>query len=381
MALSILPYLLTTAAKKQGVEQKIVILTATSGDTGKAAMAGFADVPGTEIIVFYPHAGVSKIQELQMTTQVGENPHVVAIEGNFDDAQTDVKRMFNDPDLAQKLAARGMQLSSANSMNIGRLIPQVVYYIYAYAQLVKAGQIEAGQNINITVPTGNFGNILAAYYAKKIGLPVATFICASNENRVLTDFFTSGIYDKKRPFKITTSPSMDILVSSNLERLVFHLVGDNAEKTKCLMDALTRNGSYELQDSDEAIFSQFVAGFATEAETAAEIKRVFELDDYVMDPHTAVASAVYQNYRHETGDDTPTLIASTASPYKFPGVVVEAITGEPVADDFEAVSQLKQLSHVVQPKAVIGLQNARVRHRLLVKTADMQTAVENYLGL
>lgn len=254
MALSILPYLLTTAAKKQGVEQKIVILTATSGDTGKAAMAGFADVPGTEIIVFYPHAGVSKIQELQMTTQVGENPHVVAIEGNFDDAQTDVKRMFNDPDLAQKLAARGMQLSSANSMNIGRLIPQVVYYIYAYAQLVKAGQIEAGQNINITVPTGNFGNILAAYYAKKIGLPVATFICASNENRVLTDFFTSGIYDKKRPFKITTSPSMDILVSSNLERLVFHLVGDNAEKTKCLMDALTRNGSYELQDSDEAIF-------------------------------------------------------------------------------------------------------------------------------
>ena len=381
MALSILPYLLTTAAKKQGVEQKIVILTATSGDTGKAAMAGFADVPGTEIIVFYPHAGVSKIQELQMTTQVGENTHVVAIEGNFDDAQTDVKRMFNDPDLAQKLAARGMQLSSANSMNIGRLIPQVVYYIYAYAQLVKAGQIEAGQNINITVPTGNFGNILAAYYAKKIGLPVVTFICASNENRVLTDFFTSGIYDKKRPFKITTSPSMDILVSSNLERLVFHLVGDNAEKTKCLMDALTRNGSYELQDSDEAIFSQFVAGFATEAETAAEIKRVFELDDYVMDPHTAVASAVYQNYRHETGDDTPTLIASTASPYKFPGVVVEAITGEPVADDFEAVSQLKHLSHVIQPKAVIGLQNARVRHRLLVKTADMQTAVENYLGL
>lgn len=381
MALSILPYLLTTAAKKQSVEQKIVILTATSGDTGKAAMAGFADVPGTEIIVFYPHAGVSKIQELQMTTQVGGNTQVVAIEGNFDDAQTDVKRMFNDPVLAQKLAARGMQLSSANSMNIGRLIPQVVYYIYAYAQLVKAGRIEAGQNINITVPTGNFGNILAAYYAKKIGLPVAKFICASNENKVLTDFFTSGIYDKKRSFKVTTSPSMDILVSSNLERLVFHLVGDNAEKTKCLMGALTRNGSYELKDSDETIFSQFVAGFATEAETAAEIKRVFELDDYVMDPHTAVASAVYQSYRHETRDDTPTLIASTASPYKFPSVVVEAITGEPVADDFEAVSQLKQLSHVVQPKAVIGLQNATVRHRLLVKTADMQTAVEDYLGL
>ncbi|MCB2829486.1 threonine synthase [Streptococcus dysgalactiae] len=381
MALSILPYLLTTAAKKQSVEQKIVILTATSGDTGKAAMAGFADVPGTEIIVFYPHAGVSKIQELQMTTQVGGNTQVVAIEGNFDDAQTDVKRMFNDPVLAQKLAARGMQLSSANSMNIGRLIPQIVYYIYAYAQLVKAGRIEAGQNINITVPTGNFGNILAAYYAKKIGLPVAKFICASNENKVLTDFFTSGIYDKKRSFKVTTSPSMDILVSSNLERLVFHLVGDNAEKTKCLMGALTRNGSYELKDSDETIFSQFVAGFATEAETAAEIKRVFELDDYVMDPHTAVASAVYQSYRHETRDDTPTLIASTASPYKFPSVVVEAITGEPVADDFEAVSQLKQLSHVVQPKAVIGLQNATVRHRLLVKTADMQTAVEDYLGL
>uniref|UniRef100_UPI00036D848C threonine synthase n=1 Tax=Streptococcus sobrinus TaxID=1310 RepID=UPI00036D848C len=262
MALSILPHLLTTSAKKQGVDNKIVILTATSGDTGKAAMAGFADVSGTEIIVFYPKGGVSKIQELQMTTQKGSNTHVVAIEGNFDDAQTDVKRMFNDKELGQKLLAHKMQLSSANSMNIGRLVPQIVYYVYAYAQLVKSGDIENGQKINVTVPTGNFGNILAAYYAKEIGLPIAKLICASNENKVLTDFFATKVYDKKRDFKVTSSPSMDILVSSNLERLIFHLMGNDATKTKALMENLVATGEYKLEALRPEILANFVAGFA-----------------------------------------------------------------------------------------------------------------------
>ncbi len=294
MALSILPHLMTTAAKKHGLENKIVILTATSGDTGKAAMAGFADVPGTEIIVFYPKDGVSKVQELQMTTQTGANTHVVAIDGNFDDAQTNVKHMFNDTDLRARLLEHKLQFSSANSMNIGRLVPQIVYYVYAYAQLVK-GEITAGDKVNFTVPTGNFGNILAAYYAKQIGLPVGKLICASNENNVLTDFFKTQVYDKKRSFKVTSSPSMDILVSSNLERLIFHLSGNSAEKTAALMAALNEHGQYELTDFDAGILELFAADYATEQETAAEIKRVYQASDYIEDPHTAVASAVYQN--------------------------------------------------------------------------------------
>lgn len=381
MALSILPHLLTTAAKKEGVEQKIVILTATSGDTGKAAMAGFANVPGTDIIVFYPKDGVSKIQELQMTTQVGDNTHVVAIDGNFDDAQTDVKRMFNDPELRERLAETGYQFSSANSMNIGRLVPQVVYYIYAYAQLVATGAVTAGQEVNFTVPTGNFGNILAAYYAKELGLPVGKLICASNENKVLTDFFATGRYDKKRAFKVTTSPSMDILVSSNLERLIFHLLGNDAVKTKELMDALAKDGVYDLEPVRPAILDLFAAGFATEEETAADIKRIFEETGYVEDPHTAVASAVYRAYRQETGDTRPTVIASTASPYKFPRVVVEAVEEADVADDFVAVERVKTLSKVAIPAAVNGLETAPVRHKTVVAIEEMQAAVESYLGL
>lgn len=381
MALSILPHLLTTAAKKQGVTNKIVILTATSGDTGKAAMAGFADVPGTEIIVFYPKDGVSKIQELQMTTQKGANTHVVAIDGNFDDAQTDVKRMFNDKLLADKLLANGMQLSSANSMNIGRLIPQVVYYVYAYAQLVKKRSIADGDLINITVPTGNFGNILAAYYAKEIGLPVAKLICASNENNVLTDFFANQVYDKKRDFKVTSSPSMDILVSSNLERLIFHLVGNDAAKTKALMADLGAKGEYHLEAVRPEILDLFAAGFASEAETEAEIKAVYESDAYVLDPHTAVASAVYRRYRQESGNLKPTVIVSTASPYKFPRVVVEAIKGQQIADDFQAVAELQELSKVAIPAALDGLQEAPVLHKTAVASDQMQAAVENYLGV
>lgn len=381
MALSILPYLMTTAAKKQGVTDKIVILTATSGDTGKAAMAGFADVPGTEIIVFYPKDGVSKVQELQMTTQEGENTHVVAIDGNFDDAQTSVKEMFNDTDLRQRLAAKGLQFSSANSMNIGRLVPQIVYYVYAYAQLVKAGKIVAGDALNITVPTGNFGNILAAYYAKEIGLPVGKLICASNDNKVLTDFFATKTYDKKRAFKVTTSPSMDILVSSNLERLIFHLVGNDAEKTAALMTALQTEGQYQLEDYDADLFALFAGGFATEEETAAEINRLYQATAYIQDPHTAVASAVYQAYRKETGDVTPTVIASTASPYKFPVVAVEAVTGQAGLSDFEALERLRDLSGVALPSAVAGLETAPVRHHTVVAVAEMQAAVEEYLGV
>ncbi|MFH0384163.1 threonine synthase [Streptococcus sp. A18] len=381
MALSILPYLMTTAAKKHGLENEIVILTATSGDTGKAAMAGFADVPGTRIVVFYPRDGVSKVQELQMTTQTGDNTHVVAIDGNFDDAQTAVKYMFNDVDLREKLAAKKLQFSSANSMNIGRLVPQIVYYVYAYAQLLKTGEIAAGDKVNFTVPTGNFGNILAAYYAQRIGLPINKLICASNDNNVLTDFFTTGVYDKNRTFRVTTSPSMDILVSSNLERLIFHLFGNDAAKTAELMDRLATDGQYDIQGADASILSLFDAAFATEEETATEIKRVYEESDYIEDPHTAVASAVYKKYVEKTGDQTPTVIASTASPYKFPVVAVQSVTGETGLSDFEALAKLHEISGVALPPAVDGLDIAPVRHTTIVAAADMQVEVERYLGV
>lgn len=381
MALSILPYLMTTAAKKHGLDKDIVILTATSGDTGKAAMAGFADVPGTQIIVFYPRDGVSKVQELQMTTQTGANTHVVAIDGNFDDAQTNVKQMFNDEQLRAKLSAKQLQFSSANSMNIGRLVPQIVYYVYAYAQLVKAGEIQAGDKVNFTVPTGNFGNILAAYYAKQIGLPVGKLICASNDNNVLTDFFATGVYDKNRAFRVTTSPSMDILVSSNLERLIFHLFGNDACKTAELMEALANQGHYDIQGADADILSLFAASFATEEETAAEIKRVYQESQYIEDPHTAVASAVYKRYVDQTGDQTPTVIASTASPYKFPVVAVEAVTGQSGLSDFEALACLHEISGIALPPAVDGLETAPVRHKTVVAADQMQAEVEAYLGL
>ncbi|MGT2910260.1 threonine synthase [Streptococcus cameli] len=381
MALSILPYLMTTAAKKHGLKNDIVILTATSGDTGKAAMAGFADVPGTQIVVFYPRDGVSKVQELQMTTQTGNNTHVVAIDGNFDDAQTNVKDMFNNAALREELAQKGLQFSSANSMNIGRLVPQIVYYVWAYAQLVKKGEIQAGDEVNFTVPTGNFGNILAAFYAKQIGLPIGKLICASNENKVLTDFFASKTYDKKREFKVTTSPSMDILVSSNLERLIFHLVGNNAAKTATLMQALNDEGQYSLAEVNEDILNLFAAGFATESETALEIKRVWDENQYMEDPHTAVASAVYNAYREETEDSRPTVIVSTASPYKFPVVAVEAVTEQTGLSDFEALALLHEVSGVALPPAVDGLETAPVRHTTVVAADEMQAEVERYLGL
>ena len=293
MALSILPHLLTTAAKKNNINDEIVILTATSGDTGKAALAGFADVPGTKIIVFYPKDGVSNIQRLQMVTQKGDNTCVIAVDGNFDDCQTGVKKMFNDAALNETLAAKGFRFSSANSINIGRLVPQVVYYVWAYLQLVKRGEIKAGDKINFVVPTGNFGNILAGYYAKLMGLPVNKLICASNENKVLFDFFGSGVYDRNREFILTSSPSMDILISSNLERLIYRITGESEEATRELMDDLRTTGQYTITDEMREKLSDFRAGFASEEEDFAAIKKLHEESGYIMDTHTGVAASVF----------------------------------------------------------------------------------------
>ena len=382
MALSILPYLMTTAAKKNHVENEIVILTATSGDTGKAAMAGFADVPGTRIIVFYPKGGVSRIQELQMVTQKGDNTAVVAIHGNFDDAQTGVKKIFGDQEFAKKLAEKEFQLSSANSINIGRLVPQVVYYVYAYARLVKNGTIREGDEINITVPTGNFGNILAAYFAKQMGLPVKLLLCASNDNKVLYDFFRTGVYDKKREFVLTSSPSMDILISSNLERLIYLSTGCDAGANRALMEELARTGAYQVTDEMRARMADFWGGYATEAENQAEIKRLSDKTGYIIDTHTGVASCVYHKYVAETGDITPTVIASTASPYKFSHSVMAAVAGDQGdRDEFAIIDELCKASGVAIPRAVEEIRNAPIRHKRECDVDTMEDAVAEILGL
>ena len=382
MALSILPHLMTTSAKKNQVKNEIVILTATSGDTGKAAMAGFADVEGTRIIVFYPKNGVSKVQELQMRTQKGANVDVVAIHGNFDNAQSGVKQMFEDQELAKELADKGYQFSSANSINIGRLVPQMVYYVYAYTRLVADGTIKAGDKINVDVPTGNFGNILAAYYAKEMGLPIAKFICASNDNKVLFDFFQTGTYDRNREFILTTSPSMDILISSNLERLIYKIAGNDAEKNSELMKELTTDGVYTITDDMKAKLAEFYGGYATEAETAATIKKVYESDDYIIDTHTAVAATVYGKYVAETGDKTPTVIASTASPYKFTRSVMNAIDPEyDSKTDFELVDELEKLSGVKVPQAIEDIRSAKVLHDTVCDKEDMLAEVKDFLNI
>ncbi|MCI9359823.1 MAG: threonine synthase [Hungatella sp.] len=382
MALSILPYLMVTAARKNHVDSEIVILTATSGDTGKAAMAGFADVPGTRIIVFYPKDGVSRVQELQMVTQKGDNTSVVAIHGNFDDAQTGVKKMFADQELAAELAAKGFQFSSANSINIGRLVPQVVYYVYAYAKLLKEGEIKDGEQINVTVPTGNFGNILAAYFAKQIGVPIKTLICASNDNKVLYDFFRSGIYDRKREFILTSSPSMDILISSNLERLIYLSTGCNAGETAKFMEQLTSTGEYTITEKMKARMADFYGGFATQAQDAEAIRSLYEKTGYVMDTHTGVASAVYNRYRKEEQDETKTVIASTASPYKFSKSVMEAIKGSlPDLDEFKAIDLLHETSGTAIPQAVEEIRNARIRHNLECDIDQMKDTVVKILGI
>ena len=382
MALSILPYLLVTSAKKNNVTNEIVILTATSGDTGKAALAGFADVKGTKIIVFYPKNGVSPIQEKQMVTQKGDNTKVIGIIGNFDDAQTGVKNMFNNRELAEQMNQKGYQFSSANSINIGRLVPQMVYYVYAYTRLVASGKINAGDKINVVVPTGNFGNILAAYYAKEMGLPIAKFICASNENKVLYDFFETGVYNKNREFILTTSPSMDILISSNLERLIYRIAGDDSGKDVELMNALNLNGEYKITDDMKARLSEFYGNYASEEETAATIKRVYESEGYIMDTHTAVAASVYEKYKAATNDDTPTVIASTASPYKFTRSVMEAINPEYASQsDFDLVDELNKLSAVKIPQAIEEIRTAPVLHDTVCDKADMEKEVRKVLGL
>ena len=346
MALSILPHLLTTSAKKNGVKNEIVILTATSGDTGKAAMAGFADVPGTRIIVFYPNGGVSPIQEKQMVTQKGDNTYVVAIEGNFDQAQSAVKAIFGDKELAKEMDEKGFQFSSANSINIGRLIPQVAYYVYAYAKLFAEGKVSKDQKINVVVPTGNFGNILAAYYAKNMGLPIE--------------------YDKNREFILTNSPSMDILISSNLERLIYRIAGDDAEANKKMMEELSKDGKYSITPEMKAKLADFYGNYASEEETAAIIKKIYEETGYVMDTHTAVAASVYEKYKNETKDDNVTVIASTASPFKFTRSVMNAI--DPKYDsmgDFELVDELSKIGNVKVPNAIEEIRNAEIRHNNL----------------
>ncbi len=382
MALSILPYLMTTAAKKNNAKNEIVILTATSGDTGKAALAGFAEVPGTKIIVFYPKHGVSPIQEKQMVTQKGDNTCVIGIEGNFDDAQTGVKKLFTDPALAKEMDEAGYQFSSANSINIGRLVPQIVYYVYSYTRLLGEGRIADGDPINIVVPTGNFGNILAAYYAKQMGVPIAKLICASNSNKVLFDFFQSGTYDRNREFVLTSSPSMDILISSNLERLIYHIAGDDSKVDAEYMKQLSQNGKYEITDDMRKKLADFYGNFASEEETAATIKNLFEKTGYIIDTHTAVASTVYNKYLQETGDDTVTVIASTASPYKFTRSVMKAIGHDDASkDDFQLADELSEITKTAVPEAVTSIRDAQIRHDIVVDKTEMENAVRSFLKI
>lgn len=383
MALSILPHLLITSARKNNVKNDIVILTATSGDTGKAALAGFADVEGTKIVVFYPKNGVSPIQEKQMVTQKGANTRVVGIKGNFDQAQTGVKQMFNDKAFAAELDKAGFQFSSANSINIGRLVPQMVYYVYAYAKLYANGVIAKDEKINVVVPTGNFGNILAAFYAKNMGLPIAKLICASNENKVLFDFFTTGTYDKNREFILTNSPSMDILISSNLERLIYRIAGNDADKNAALMKSLNLDGKYEITDEMREQLADFYGNYTTEEETGAVIKNLYEKTGYVIDTHTAVAAGVYGKYKEETGDiETKTVIASTASPFKFTRSVMDAIdTKYDAMGDFELVDELSKIGNVAVPQAIEEIRTAPVLHDIVCEVEEMPNVVRDFLGV
>ncbi|HIZ08507.1 MAG TPA: threonine synthase [Candidatus Eubacterium avistercoris] len=382
MALSILPHLLITAAKKNHVKNEIVILTATSGDTGKAALAGFADVKGTKIIVFYPKNGVSPIQEKQMVTQKGENTSVVGIKGNFDQAQTGVKQMFSDAALAREMDEAGYQFSSANSINIGRLVPQIVYYVYAYAQMYKKGEIGEGEKINVVVPTGNFGNILAAFYAKNMGIPIEKLICASNENKVLYDFFRTGVYDKNREFVLTSSPSMDILISSNLERLIYRIAGENAQANASLMKELSEEGKYTITPGMKEQLKDFYGNYTSEEETAQVIRSVYESCGYVLDTHTAVAAGVYKKYCKETQDTTKTVIASTASPYKFTRSVMNAIDEKYDAmTDFQLINELSKISGVKIPQAIEDIRTAPVLHNRVCEVEAMPDVVKEILKI
>ncbi|MBQ7638822.1 MAG: threonine synthase [Clostridia bacterium] len=384
MALQLLPYLLTGAAKRELGGKQSVILVATSGDTGKAALEGFKDVDGTKILVFFPDRGVSPMQKLQMTTQEGNNVGVSAIEGNFDDAQTGVKAIFTDPAVKARLAENNMSFSSANSINWGRLVPQIVYYFSAYADLIKQGVIENGDKINFTVPTGNFGNILAAYYALKMGLPVNRLICASNENDVLTEFLTTGRYNRVRKFHTTVSPSMDILISSNLERLIFHLLGDDSDETKKLFASLSENGEYTVSEELLGkIKSVFAAGCCNDAETVETIAKTYKENRYLSDTHTGVAIRVYNDYAERTGDKTPTVIVSTASPYKFSKAVLGALTGGcfKSESEFDMVSELEEITGIPAPAPLRGLKGKTPRFTGVCKKEDMRKEVYGLLGI
>lgn len=383
MALQILPHLLTTSMKKTKEDKEIVILVATSGDTGKAALEGFKDVAGTRIVVFYPDNGVSEIQKLQMVTQEGNNVSVAAVKGNFDDAQNGVKKIFTDAEYKNLLERNHFKLSSANSINWGRLVPQIVYYFSAYAELLKSGEINAGDKINVVVPTGNFGNILAAYYAKKMGLPLAKFICASNENNVLTDFIKTGVYNKNRDFHTTISPSMDILISSNLERFLYDLTGGSDEIVKEWMSELSTKGVYEVSsDVKEKMQSMFASGCCDDNETMASIKKCAAEYDYVMDTHTAVAKAVYDKYVSETGDTTKTVIASTASPFKFNQSVLIALEDHNAVvgkNEFELLEMLSQKSNMHIPKSLYELKDKSIAFDLVCDKDEMQQIVSDFL--
>lgn len=385
MALQILPYLLTTSMKKTNETDEVVILVATSGDTGKAALEGFRDVDGTRIMVFFPQDGVSEIQKLQMVTQEGNNVSVIAVNGNFDDAQNGVKKIFTDEQYKSDLASAKFKLSSANSINWGRLVPQIVYYFSAYADLLKGEEIEPGELINVVVPTGNFGNILAAYYAKKMGLPIAKLICASNENNVLTDFINTGIYDRNRAFHTTISPSMDILISSNLERFLYDLSGSHDDQITGWMEELRDTGRYEIPEPMKAEMKKlFWAGCANDQETMELIKKCKNEYDYVMDTHTAVGKAVYDKYTAATNDRTKTVIASTASPFKFNQSVLIALNGYPSVagkDEFSLLENLKEESGMNVPTSLSSLKNKPKLFNLVCEKEQMQQIVSEFLHI
>jgi len=379
-ALQMLPFLITASMKKNGESSKVVILTATSGDTGKAALEGFADVDGTMIGVFYPDGGTSNIQKLQMTTQKGGNVNVFGVRGNFDDAQNGVKKIFTDKAFGEELKKRGYVLSSANSINFGRIVAQIAYYFSAYCELVKAGRIKTGDKINVVVPTGNFGNILAAYYAKRCGAPFAKFICASNKNDVLTEFLTTGTYDKRREFYVTMSPSMDILISSNLERLIFEATGRNDAKTASLMKALSEKGTYSLDDDMmKFIKSEFEAGCADDEDTQRTIKAVHEQRGYMCDTHTAVALKVCYDYLKRTGDKTETVVASTASIFKFAKSVLGALEIDAPNDDFRQIEKLAEVTCIKAPAALSGLEKEIERFTKVIDPEKMKNAVDEWL--
>ena len=379
MALSILPYLMVTSAKKNNLKEKIIILTATSGDTGKAALAGFADVEGTGIIVFYPKDGVSPFQRQQMVTEKGKNTSVVAIEGNFDDAQNGVKAIFSDKALAAELKEKGYVFSSANSINIGRLVPQIVYYVYAYVKLLNEGKLSDGELLDVCVPTGNFGNILAASFAKKLGLPLGKLICASNTNKVLFDFFKTGTYDRDREFTLTISPSMDILISSNLERLIYKLCDCDAAKNAKFMSELVNSGKYTIDKAMADKLTDFEAGFATEEDTLRTIKEVFDKTGYVIDTHTAVAAFVANEYRNKNTSHNKLLIASTASPFKFAGSVLKALENDKVENftsEWDKIRELERISGKKLPETARDIENAKVIHKDICAKDEMKALVK-----